>query len=716
MENRSNLLAALCGLVMVCLFLPFTSVQAQNLKAYEKAADDAFLKKEYYNAMHYYDIVLRSKKTTGIYYKYAESCRLSYAYVLAEEAYKKVIDSKDKSRYPKVEYYYGLSLKHNAKYTEAKRAFKYFLDGYDKDNFYKAKAAQEMKSCDFAKKLVGEAIPESALEFSHLSENVNTKYSDFGAHEVDSVLYYSSLRFDRKREKGEKKDKELGKLLVTKLLLTPDHTKEKGKEQENLNLPYEHSANSALSANGDYLYFTRCSGKRSDSLRCEIFRSEKLADGKWSAPERLPNPINANNSTTTHPNLAWNEATQSEWLYFSSDRAGGSGGLDIWRVELKEDLASSEPYNLGPTINSMDAEVTPFFNVKENRLYFASRWHLGLGGYDIFSSDYSSNKEWGTPVNLGIPYNSAANDLYYIRNANDTTGYIASNRDGSRSLTKEACCNDIYYYAYKNTSNNTCSPPCVKPPLDTPDVVIVPPPVDTIPDIAEVPVDTPPDTGTTPNTPDVTEVPVDTPPDSETTPNSPDVVQELDDLLPLSLYFHNDEPDSNVSVKFTNTSYEASYAYYTSLIEDYKQAYSQQFNPERAAAEQGVVQQFFDDKVRGEYNRTQEFFDRLLEVLDKGAKLKLYIRGYTSPKAEEKYNIALANRRVSSLKSFMLRYKNGAFKKYVDRKDLILTEAMLGESLAPKGISDDPKDPANSIYSVSASQERKAEISVIVEQ
>jgi len=704
MENRSNLSAALSCLVIISLFLSLTSVQAQNLKAYEKAADDAFAKKEYYNAMHYYDIVLRSKKTAGVYYKYAESCRLSYAYVVAEEAYKKVIDSKDKSRYPMVEYYYGLTLKHNAKYAEAKRAFKYFLDRYDKDNFYKAKAAQEMKSCDFAKQLVGKPISEDELEFTHLSENVNTKYSDFGAHEVDSVLYYSSLRFDRKREKGEKKEKNLSKPLVAKILSTPDHEKEKGKEQEELNLPNEHAANSALSTDGNYLYFTRCSGKRSDSLRCELFRSEKLTNGKWSPAERLPNPINSNNSTTTHPNLTWNEATASEWLYFSSDRAGGAGGMDIWRVELKEDLASAEPANLGASINSMDAEVTPYFDAKENRLYFASRWHLGLGGYDIFSSDYNSNEEWGKPVNLGIPYNSAANDLYYIRNANDSTGYIASNRDGSRSLTKEACCNDIYHYAYKYTGDNICSPPCTL--LDTPDVVIVPPPADTTPDVVMVPVDTP----------NILEVPVNTPPDTGSTPNIPDVVQELDDLLPLSLYFHNDEPDSNVSVKFTNTSYEASYAYYTSLIEDYKQEYSQQFNPERAAVEQGVVQQFFDNKVRGEYNRTQEFFDRLLDVLEKGAKLKLYIRGYTSPKATEKYNIALANRRVASLKSFMLRYKNGAFKKYVDQKDLILREAMLGESLVPKGVSDDHKDPANSIYSVSASQERKAEISVIIQQ
>lgn len=689
-------------LILILSFLfPAINANSQNLKAYEKAADKAFAQKEYYNAMHYYGIVLKSKKTPGIYYKYAESCRLSHAYQAAEDAYKKVVDSKEKSRFPMLEFYYGITLKHNTKYVEAKRAFKYFLQNYRKDNFYKEKAEQEMKSCDFAKELVKNPIPEDELEITHLSENVNTKYSDFGAHEVEGMLYYSSLRFDREREKGEKKEKDLHKRLVSKLLSTPDHEKDKGKEIEKFNLPYEHTANSALSSDGKRLYFTRCSGKRSDSLRCEIYMSELLDNGEWSAAERLPNPINSNTSTTTQPTLAWDDETNAEWLYFSSDRAGGQGGMDIWRVELKEDLSECEPYNLGDVINSKDAEATPFYDAKTKRLYFASRWHFGLGGYDIFYSECSDHKNngWGEPVNMGIPFNSAANDLYFVINANDTTGYIASNRAGSRSLSKESCCNDIYHYAY--LKKQLPPPPDTVVKVDTPDVVIVP--VDTP---KTVPVDTP-------------DIVQNNPPDTSNTSTpapTPDVVQTLDDLLPLSLYFHNDEPDSNTSVTFTNTPYELSYAYYVSLMEEYKIEYSSQFNPERAATEETLVEQFFDDRVRGEYNRTKEFFDQLLAVLEQGTKLKLYIRGYTSPRAEKKYNVALAHRRVSSLKNFMMSYKGGAFKSYVANKSLIIKEAMLGESMAPKGISDDYNDPRNSIYSVDASRERRAEISVVVEQ
>ena len=679
------------------------SIKAQNLKAYEQAGDEAFTQKEYYNAVHYYDIVLRSKKTAGVYYKYAEASRLSHAYQAAEEAYKKVVDSREKSRYPMLEFYYGITLKHNAKYNEAKRAFRYFLDRYRKDNFYKAKAQQELASCDFAKQLTKQGIAATDLSIEHLNENINTKYSDFGAHEVDSLLFYSSLRFNRKREKGEKKEKDLSKRIISRLLATADKEKVKGLEIENLNIPHEHTANSALSHDGQWLYFTRCSGKKSDSLRCEIYRSERLDKGGWGPAERLPNPINSSRFTTTQPNLEWQASSQTEWLYFCSDRPGGLGNMDIWRVELKTDLSDSEPYNLGAPINSIDAEATPFYDDKSNRLYFSSRWHFGLGGFDIFYSEYVSEDTWAQPINLGLPFNTAANDLYYVINKDDTSGYIASNRAGSRSLTKESCCNDIYRYTYLS--------PTAAPPVDTPDLVEVP--IRTIdnspkptPSITEVPL---PDTNaivmepTDTTTIEVPEIPT-------------DVVQQLDDMLPLNLYFHNDEPDSNVQVKFTKTPYEASYNYYISLMSQYKSEYAGQFNPERAATEQQLVQQFFDDQVRGEYNRTKLFFDQLLDLLATGAKLQLYIRGYTSPRAEKRYNIALAHRRVNSLKNFMLQYKGSAFKKYVNNAQIIIKEAMLGESMVPKGVISDYGDPANSIYSVDASRERRAEISVLIRQ
>ena len=677
-------------LLAILFLLPLTNTQGQNLKAYEKAANDAFVKKEYYNAVHYYEIVLRSKKTPGLYYQYAESCRLSHAYQAAEDAYKKVVDSKDKNLFPMLEFYYGITLKHNAKYNDAKRAFKYFLQSYRKDNFYKAKAEQELKSCDFAKQLVKNTIPKNELEVTHLNENVNTKYSDFGAHEVGKdTLYYSSLRFDRKEEEGTPKEKDLSKTMISRLLSTANIEKEKGKEIDNLDIPHLHSANSTLSHDGKRLYFTRCSGKRSDSLRCEIFVSERIANGKWSAAERLPNPINSNTATTTQPNLEWH--SDSEWLYFVSDRAGGQGGMDIWRVELKEDLTTCEPYNLGQTINSRDEEATPFYDSKTNRLYFASRWHFGLGGYDIFYSEHDKNGEWSEPVNMGIPFNSAANDLYFVINDNDSTGYIASNREGSRSLTKESCCNDIYYYAFLKPMPPADTPEVVEVPLDTPDIVEVP--VDT-PAIVEVPLDTP----------DIVEVPVDTP----DVPKTIEVtLDELNKLLPLSLYFHNNEP------RDLETSYSSTYNRYTGMRNRYKKEHLPQYDISKQEQIAQKIDDFFESDVKGNYEKMHTFFDELIVAMQNDFQLEISIQGYTSPRATAEYNKKLANRRITSVRKDMFSYKDAALKPYLESGQLTIKELPLGEGKAPTGISDDINDPRNSIFSVEASAQRKVNFIVV---
>ncbi|MCH2022503.1 MAG: hypothetical protein MK207_08510 [Saprospiraceae bacterium] len=169
-------------------------------------------------------------------------------------------------------------------------------------------------------------------------------------------------------------------------------------------------------------------------------------------------------------------------------------------------------------------------------------------------------------------------------------------------------------------------------------------------------------------------------------------------------------------MKFTTTPYEKSYAYYMSLVELYKNQYSSQFNSERAEIEKGLVQEFFDDRVKGEYERMQKFFEELLVVLSKKVKLKVFIKGYTSSRAKNNYNLALAHRRVSSLRNFLLSYKNGSFKPYLQNNQLIIEELMFGETLVPKSVADSFNDPRNSIYSVAASRERKAEISYLIRQ
>lgn len=683
------------------LFMAVLGVQAQNLKAYETAGDDAFAVKEYYNAVFYYEKVLRSKDSPSLHYKYAESLRLSHAYKAAELEYEKVLKSNEKNKFPFLEFFYGITLKHNGKYADAKRAFKNFIKQYRRENYFKKKAKQEYQSCDVAIALNKNEYDTNELQLYRLNDQINSEYSDFAAHEIGDTLYFSSLRFNRKKVKKEPKDRQAKDRLVSRLLYVSDTSKAKTNEWNELNLPHLHNANSTLSKDAQTLIFSRCNARTSDSLICSLYKSYRLKNGQWSKPEKLPRPINDRKYSTTQPHLAWDEDEKIEWLYFVSDRRGGLGKMDIYRVPFTEDLESQRPLNLGDKINSIDDEITPFYHPKTKRLYFSSNWHHGLGGFDIF---YTKNLDngWQDPVNLGIPFNSAANDMYFVVNSNDTTGYLSSNREGSRTLTEESCCNDIYAYAY-----------LIEIELDTPEVK----------DSTEL-VELIQDTILTTDTLDIVEIlqqdssiveiveieeiPLDTFPRPK--------VYQIDDLLPLNLYFHNDEPDSNTNTRFTNTPYQQSHDFYTSLIPTYLDQYSKQFESAQVEAAKSSVSAFFDEMVEGEYEKVQAFLDELILLMQEGYKLRIFLRGFTSPRAKNRYNLNLAHRRVSSLRNYIIGYNGNFLKPYVDRGDLLIDEAMLGESMSAKGVSDSLDDPQNSIYSPRAARERRAEISILVEQ
>jgi hypothetical protein len=130
-----------------------------------------------------------------------------------------------------------------------------------------------------------------------------------------------------------------------------------------------------------------------------------------------------------------------EILYFASNRTGGRGGMDLWYVERPLSATGNvfaSPINLGPNINTMGDEMTPYFSAGEGTLYFSSNGQTSIGGFDIFTSkgDLST---WAPADNLGLPYNSPADDYYYIKHNDGEGGFLVSNRivAGEKLTTKD---------------------------------------------------------------------------------------------------------------------------------------------------------------------------------------------------------------------------------------------------------------------------------------
>ena len=738
-------------LPLFCLVLLFgffgSDLQAQNLRSYEKAGDQAYERAEYYTALYFYEIVLAKKAKPNLQYKYAQAARQAYAYDKASQAYAKVLNSPEKNLFPEAELYYALTLKHQARYAEAQQAFQNFAQSYQgPDTLKKLKAQKEIIACEKAQILQKQTRPDIFVQ--RLNNKINTDYSDFSPIWVDSFFYYSSMSFEPAEEKNKKKDKknknslqreDLAKNKVAKILRA-QNDQSQGYPLPIINAPDRHNANPTVSADGQRLYFSRCQAQRNDSLICQIYLARRQANGEWGNPRKLPAPVNPDDCpcTNTQPHLAYDPETQREWLFWASNRQGGYGGLDLYKVEVFNQGSNfGLARNLGPEINSPEDEITPFLHWPSKTLYFASDWHEGFGGFDLFSATWLNDSLWTKPQNLGLPFNSAANDMQlYLR---DSIGYLASNRSGSLTLVGESCCNDIYRFSLppnrpipappssehpplvqvdkpQTTTNDPPQPNQPEPPLvqvDKPQTTTNDPPQPNQPEPPLVQVDKPQTTTNDPPQPNQPEPPltqVDTPQKEQIITSK---MQELNQMLPLRLYFHNDEPDSNSRATTTLKPYDLPYFFYLDLEDEYVQEHGRQFSPEMRPVAQAKVREFFTYEVKGEYNRMNQFFDKILELLDLGITLEIHIKGYTSPRSNEAYNDALAQRRITSVRKQLFIYKNGIFMKHFQAGRFSVKELPLGERQSPRGVNDRMDDPANSIYSVEASRERRAEIVVI---
>jgi outer membrane protein OmpA-like peptidoglycan-associated protein len=144
-----------------------------------------------------------------------------------------------------------------------------------------------------------------------------------------------------------------------------------------------------------------------------------------------------------HPAMSPN----GKYLYFVSDKEGGYGQTDIYRVEVYGDASYGKIENLGANINTAGREMFPF--VQDGVLYFASDGHYGYGGLDIFAAKIYYDGTFSEPVNLGKPVNSQADDFAYIVDLTNSYGYISSNRQGGKGD------DDIYFFQIDKTISCT---------------------------------------------------------------------------------------------------------------------------------------------------------------------------------------------------------------------------------------------------------------------
>lgn len=185
---------------------------------------------------------------------------------------------------------------------------------------------------------------------------------------------------------------------------------------------------------------------------------------------------------------------------------------------------------------------------------------------------------------------------------------------------------------------------------------------------------------------------------------------ELGAYLPITLYFDNDEPEPDSKSTHTDMAYGDILEAYMLRKQIYKDKYVKGASADAKEESIERMEEFFEGDVRGGFDQFKIFMDGLINELKSGKRMDMTIRGFASPRFDVKYNLVLAQRRITSVRNEMMRYKGGVIKPYIDNKQLIMTEISFGEELSPPEVSDNLYDERESIYSWLAAKQRRVEI------
>lgn len=178
----------------------------------------------------------------------------------------------------------------------------------------------------------------------------------------------------------------------------------------------------SFSPDGKTIYFSRSVSENGADERVRIFFSRRQ-DAEWAEPQMLET-LSDSAYNYAHPNVS----PDGRYLYFVSDRRGGEGSTDIWRIRL--DRTDSRPENLGKQINTPGREMFPT-SKGDSTLYFASDGHPGFGGLDIYKASRLKNGTWKVE-NMGIPINSSADDFAITFLPDSESGFFSSSRGDAR--------------------------------------------------------------------------------------------------------------------------------------------------------------------------------------------------------------------------------------------------------------------------------------------
>ena len=342
-------------------------------------------------------------------------------------------------------YYFLANAYHlDAKFDQAQKNYKIYLDmlnyhgtalSTDEEADLKNEVLHKIEMCDNGKliyttppadkfTLNGKTRPFQIL---NVGKDVNSDYDDYDAvlSANDSVMYFTTRREGTTGGKIDWDDKFFEDIYISNL----------GKAGWEKSFPMgapvntkKHEAIINMAPDGKTIYFYR--GVKQGTF----YYSTQQGGNVWSEPKVLYEKSDMNTKAWETSFFGFTLTTNE--LYVVSDREGGTGGRDIYVSQKQSDGSWGALYDIGPPINTKYDEDAPFITPDGKTMYFSSTGHNSMGGFDIFKSEKEKGI-WSEPVNIGRPFNTPGNDIYFVvANKSDRAYYSSSSLapDGTKDM------------------------------------------------------------------------------------------------------------------------------------------------------------------------------------------------------------------------------------------------------------------------------------------
>ena len=405
--------------------LGFSQKTEVKIKMLTKLADEFYEAKQYFHALPIYLEIDSLDPGVGVNDYHVGVCYLhSTKTKLALPHLEKAL--KEGNVPDEIYYYLGRAFHLNHRLDEAIENFKIAKDKLpnyrDVVKVTTADIEREIESCEYAKFQISHPLD---YEISNIGPNINSSAPDYVpvVSADEGILIFTTRREEVMGNKLDFYDELPCEDVFISYNKDGEWTPAVG-IGENINTKW-HDAAVSISPDGQTLMIYRSDDQGSSKHEAGNIYSSSFDGQNYGVPEIMPEPINSDDwepsaSLMSHENV----------LFFSSNRAGGKGGKDIYMAKKMPDGSWSDPINL-EALNTEFDEDAPFIHADDRTLYFASQGHQTMGGFDIFMSIMDNDGNWAPPQNVGYPINTTDDDIYFVWAGDGKNGYLSSIRDDS---------------------------------------------------------------------------------------------------------------------------------------------------------------------------------------------------------------------------------------------------------------------------------------------